>query len=77
MRDLALLVAMAWTLYGLYRWRRWYEPILVLAVAQLLERPEPEPEPRLLVRDLTVRDTHWARADFPATHPLYIWPDAA
>lgn len=76
MRDLLILTAMAGSLYGLYRWRRWYEPILVLAAAGILERdePEPEPQPRLLVRDLTVADTGWATADYPTVAYELVLP---
>lgn len=74
MRDLAILVAMGWTLAGLRLWVRWYWPILILAAVALLERPDPEPpSQRVTAFDLTVAETRWGRATWPAvSHELVL-----
>jgi hypothetical protein len=63
MTGLWLAAIPVW-LYGLARWKQWYEPILILAACSLLERPEPEPATAPF--DLTVADTRWGRATWPA-----------
>jgi len=81
MTDLVLPpLLMAW-LVSLAVWRRVVEPDLVLAACVLAERlcgPRPA-APGMgvtngrLVAGLTVRDTRWGRANYPATHPLKQW----
>jgi hypothetical protein len=80
-RDLAFMLAFGvtgagwWWLYRRYR----LPEAVVLAAVVVLERivsgptPEPGPTSGRYVASLTVKDTRWGRANYPATHPVYEW----
>lgn len=76
MRDLLILLAASWSLYGLCRWHRWYWPTLILAAVSVIEPDdEPEPEPvRLAIADVTVADVRWGRATWAASRYDLVHP---
>lgn len=68
MRDLAILLAAAFSFEGLRRWHHWYMPIVLLAVVQIFERPQPERRP-LAVGSLKQWQVGWGRRMSPASRP--------
>lgn len=75
MRDLLILLAAAGSFESLRRWHHWYLPYLILAVVRIIDRPEPQQEThRLACADLTVADSRWARATWPASRYELVHP---
>jgi hypothetical protein len=70
-RDIAVLLAAATSLFGLWHWHHWYLPYLILAAVGVLERPEPEPETArpLAVASLKQWQVGWGRATRPVSRP--------